>query len=80
MLHIHLERLQVTGLHCANHSCKKDAKHLINILGDVWYIKIETTVAVVSMGGKEEYYCRGCIDDLYQMIKTKLDPKLWAFH
>ena len=80
MLHIRLEKLQYTGVHCACHACKKDPKYLINILGDVWYIKVDTTVAVVSMGGKEEIYCRGCIDELYQMIRTKLDPKLWAFH
>ena len=80
MLHIQLEKLDITGLHCANFNCKKDPKYLINILGDVWYIKTDTTVAVISLSGKTEYYCRGCIDELFQMIKTKLDSKLWVFH
>lgn len=80
MLHIKLEKLQQTGLHCANRDCKKDPKHMINILGEVWYIKVDTTVALVSLGSSYEYYCRGCIDELYKMVKTKLDPKLWAFH
>ena len=80
MLHIKLEKLQLRGLHCAHHDCKKDPKHLVNILGSVWHLKVDTTIAVVSMGGKEEYYCRGCIDELFKMVKMKLDPKLWAFH
>lgn len=80
MLHIRLEKLQITGLHCANHDCKKNPEYMFNILGSVWYIKVDTMVAVVSLGSKEEYYCRGCIDELYKMIKMKLNPKLWAFH
>lgn len=80
MLRIQLDKLQETGIHCSNPDCKKDPKHMINILGNVWYIRVETTVATVSLHGYTEYYCRGCIDELYKMVKTKLDPKLWAFH
>jgi hypothetical protein len=80
MLRIQLEKLQRTGLKCAHPECKRNPKYHINILGDVWYIKVDTTVAVVSMGGKEEIYCRACIDELYQMVRTKLDAKIWAFH
>jgi hypothetical protein len=80
MLKVYLEKLQASGIHCANPDCKKDPKYLVNILGHVWHVKVDTTIAVVSLGGKEEYYCRGCIYELYQMLKTKLDPKLWAFH
>jgi hypothetical protein len=80
MLYIRLHKLEMSGIHCAHPDCKKDPKHLINILGSVWHIKVDTTVAIVSLGGKEETYCRGCIPELYQMVKSKLDPKLWAFH
>lgn len=80
MLFIRLERLQTTGIKCAHHECKKDPKYHINILGSVWYIRVDTPVAFVSLGGKEEIYCRACIDELYNMIRTKLDVKLWAFH
>jgi hypothetical protein len=80
MLHIRLEKLETTGIKCAHISCKKDPKYHINIIGSVWYIKVDSPVAIISLGGKEEIYCRGCIDELYHMVKTKLDPKLWAFH
>lgn len=80
MLHVQLHKLEMSGIHCANPECKKDPKHLVNILGHVWHIKVDTTVAIVSLQGKQETYCRGCIPELYQMLKSKLDPKLWAFH
>lgn len=80
MLHVQLHKLETPGVHCANPECKKDPKNMINILGSVWHIKVDTTVAVVTLGGKYENYCRGCIPELYQMVKSKLDPKLWAFH
>lgn len=80
MLYISLEKMDSSGIHCAHHDCKKDPKHMVNILGDVWYIRVDTTVAVVELRGNLEYYCRGCIDELYKMVKVKLDPKLWAFH
>lgn len=73
-------KLETSGIHCANRNCKHDPNHMINILGSVWYIKVDTTVAIVELTGNQEVYCRGCIDELYKMIKTKLDPKLWAFH
>jgi hypothetical protein len=80
MLHVRIERLQATGIRCAHFDCKKDSRYHINIIGNVFYIKVDTAVAVLSMGGKEEIYCRACIDELYQMLRTKLDAKLWAFH
>ena len=80
MLYVSLEKMQMTGIHCANLNCKKLPVDMVNIIGSVFYIKVDTTVAAVSMGGKVEYYCRSCIDELYQMLKMKLDPKLWAFH
>lgn len=80
MIDIQIHRLQSTGIHCTNKECKRNPNYMINILGSVWYIKVDTPVAIVMMGGTAEYYCRDCIDWLYQYLKTKLDSKLWAFH
>ena len=80
MLNIVIKRLDQTGVHCANKNCKRLPEYLINILGSVYYIKVDTTVAWVSLNGTHDCYCRDCIDDLYQYVKTKLDAKLWAFH
>jgi hypothetical protein len=80
MLYIQLHKMDKTGVHCSNTNCKKNFRDTINILGSVYYIRVDTTVAIISLGGKEEYYCRGCIDEIYDMIRAKLDPKLWAFH
>lgn len=80
MFDIYLCKLEASGIHCANRECKRNPEYMINILGSVWYIKVDTTVAIVELNGNHETYCRGCIDELYKKIKTKLDPKLWAFH
>lgn len=80
MLRIDLIKLDRTGIHCANKECKHNPEHMVNIIGHVWYIKVDTTVAQIMLGGNVEYHCRGCIDELYKLLKQKLDPKLWAFH
>lgn len=81
MLNIVLHKMDRTGVHCAHPECKKNPKYMVNILGSVWYIRVDTTVAVVTVGGsRAEYYCRECIDELFNEVRTKLDSKLWAFH
>jgi hypothetical protein len=80
MIDIQIFKMERTGHHCANRNCKNNPEHMVNILGSVWYIKVDTTVATISVGGRTEYYCRGCIDEVYQLMKQKLDSKLWAFH
>jgi len=80
VLKITIVHLQETGHHCANPDCKHDPAHMVNILGSVWYIKVDTSVALISIGSSWEYYCRGCIDAVYHLFKTKLDTKMWAFH
>lgn len=80
MIKIEIIHLQETGHRCANPKCQHDPKHMINILGNVWYIKVDTSVALISIGSNWEYYCRGCIDDIYNVFKMKLDTKMWAFH
>jgi hypothetical protein len=47
---------------------------------NIWFIKRGTIVAIVSLGSSYETYCRDCIDLVYQIVKSKLDAKLWVFH
>jgi hypothetical protein len=77
---IQIYRMQETGRHCNGKNCKRNPNYLINILGSVWYIKVDTVVAQFTIGGSSEIYCRECIGDVYLMMKTKLDSKLWAYH
>jgi len=79
MLNIELQKMSRTGFHCANKKCKRLPEHTVNILGSVYYIRVDTTVALITMGEYFEYYCRGCIDEVYQLLKSKLDVKLWSF-
>jgi hypothetical protein len=81
MINISIIQMQQTGYHCSNPKCEHNPKHMINILGNVWYIKVDTSVAFITLtNGFGEYYCRGCIDEIYQIVKLKLDSSLWAFH
>lgn len=47
-------------------------------------IKRDTTCAAITMssaaGTNTSYYCRDCIDKIYEEIKKVLNPKLWIFH
>ena len=79
MINIELQKMNRTGIHCANKNCKHLPEHMVNILGSVYYIRVDTTVALISVSGYTEYYCRGCIDEEYQLLKSKLDVKLWSF-
>ena len=80
MIKIEIIYMQQDGHKCANPDCKHDPKDMINILGNVWNIRVDTSVAFISMSGKGEYYCRSCIDHIYHLFKMKLDTKMWAFH
>lgn len=80
MLDINLYKLQYTGIRCSNKDCKKLPESVINILGSVYYIKIDTVVADIGIRGTNEIYCHDCIPEVYKYIKSKLDPKFWAFH
>jgi hypothetical protein len=74
---------------CANPNCQHLPEYIEYIprqslwVGEKYYLKAGTTCAVISLSGfhidTNEYYCRGCIDEVYQMIKSKMDTKLWAF-
>ena len=90
MLNIEITTVSIEGFECANPNCKHLPEY-IEYLGDKnieyheYIIKPNTVCARITSNnaskiiGFTEFYCRDCIDDLYQMIKSKLDTNLWAF-
>lgn len=65
---------------CRNRSCQKKPEY-ISANGR---IKSGTTCAAITMdsaaGFNTSYYCRECIEIIYEDIKKILNPKLWVFH
>jgi len=65
---------------CRSTTCAKDPE-FINENGR---IRKDTICAIIhtrsASGGHSSYYCRGCIDKLYQDMKKILNPQLWIFH
>lgn len=76
MIKVKIIKIQDMGYACANPSCKHNPEYHYNIIGEVWHMKVGTVAADIN----SDYFCRDCIDDIYRMIKSKLDTKLWAFH
>lgn len=83
MIDIEIKIQDLSGFTCDNKDCKHNPEYSDNIIGDVFYIKKNTVVAIISLSdyenGPYNLYCRDCIDDVYNQIKSKLDSKLWAF-
>lgn len=65
---------------CRSGKCRK----LPEYIDDKGRIKAETTCAAIgtdsASGWHTSYYCRDCIDQLYDDIRKILNPKLWVFH
>jgi len=82
MINICITKCSYSGLHCHHTDCDKLPEYHDHIISDVYYIKLGTTIAEITNGGSfsAEYYCRPCIDKLYQEIKLKLDSRLWPMH
>jgi hypothetical protein len=77
MIHAEVFKLETSGIHCANSQCLHNPEYHYNILGHVFHIKQGTTCLYLEMGGKNETYCRDCIDVVYKKLKPVLDSKLW---
>jgi hypothetical protein len=66
---------------CHNEQCKKLPQYILYLRrqslweGDRWFIKQGTTAAFIG----HYVYCRDCIDEVYHLMKSKLDSKLWVF-
>lgn len=62
---------------CSNLNCLRLPENITKIFirNTVYRIKKGTIAARID----NKFYCNGCIDELYQLCKTKLNRKLWAF-
>jgi hypothetical protein len=65
---------------CRNRSCKCKIEF---INPKSYRIKKDTTCAAITMesaaGWNTSYYCRDCIEIIYEDMKKILNPKLWIF-
>lgn len=65
---------------CRNAGCKLKPEYI----SESGRIKSDTTCAAIRMdsaaGYNTSYYCRDCIELIYEDIKKILNPKLWVFH
>ena len=61
-----------------------NCKELPEYISEGGRIKSGTTCVAITMdsagGYNTSYYCRDCIDKLYDDIRKILNPKLWVFH
>lgn len=78
-MRIELEKASGKAI-CRNRNCQKKTEYI----SENGRIKSQTTCAAITMqsaaGFNTSYYCRDCIDQLYQDIKKILNPQLWVFH
>lgn len=79
MINFELDKLEQTGYKCDHPRCAHSPKYHWNVIGDVFHLKTDQTILVVTYGNTYEVYCRDCIDLLYKEWKPILDSKLWAF-
>jgi hypothetical protein len=83
-MHVEVKKIHWNGCQCSNENCKQLPQYIHYVEGPYhhskmdWYIKPDTIVAFVG-SGPHSIYCRDCIDELYLMLKSKLDSKLWSF-
>ena len=64
---------------CGNTNCQHSEKYHYVIMQNSHWIKQGTICARIKIDNSIEYYCRDCIDEIYNLIKSKLDSKLWIF-
>lgn len=66
--------------YCRNKDCSFNPDYI----SDKGRIKKDTTCAAITMdsssGMNTSFYCRECIDKIYENMKKILNPALWAFH
>jgi hypothetical protein len=79
MINISVETVEMPGIKCWNSKCKYLSEYIGHIIGDSYFLKQGSTMAIITTDNGFEIYCRDCIDEVYRMIKSKLDTKLWAF-
>lgn len=81
MLKIDLFTVERGGFPCVNPKCQKLPEYTYNLIGEVYHLKVGSLAVEIELSSKGfEYYCGGCINDLFNICKFKLDKKLWAFN
>lgn len=79
MLHIDIRKVGYSGMKCDNYHCSHDPELFDKVI-NTHFMKEGTIYARIFLAsGNVDYYCRNCIDQVYQNIKSKLDTKLWVF-
>jgi len=80
MINISVSTVAMSGIKCWNPNCKHLPEYTDNIIDDCYFLKRGTTMAIIYYSQGFEIYCRDCIDEVYRILKSKLDTKLWPFH
>lgn len=78
MIKIWIEKMHNNSWQCAGAECQHLPEYFDKVLR-TYYIKEDSVVAWMQLDGPLKAYCRPCIDQVYQYIKSKMDSKLWAF-
>ena len=78
MIDIEIRKCQSSGIMCDNPKCKRLPENFDRVLSS-FFIKEGVIYAAFFFSTGVDYYCRSCIDDVYQMIKSKMNSKLWVF-
>ena len=64
---------------CRYRGCKQKPE----FISEKGRIKKDTTCVWIAIdsasGGAVGYYCRDCVDQIYQEMKKILNPQLWVF-
>ncbi len=85
-MHIEVEAYKGDGGTCSGPNCKGLPEYIDYVARHPFggptacFIKKGTIVAFVWVHGSYEIYCRDCIDDIFKLVKSKLDTNLWPFH
>lgn len=80
MINIEVGEIDSDQFMCFNVNCKHLSEyHYAKYPNPSWKIKRGTICAFLEMPNFSTVYCFDCIDELYQVMKSKLDKKLWAF-
>lgn len=83
MIKIEVFKVDISRMQCDNVNCKRLPEYFDQILNS-FFLKRGTICASITIETNigeygRQYYCRDCIDEIYQKIKSKLDSKLWIF-
>ena len=82
MIIIKVDKLEMSGIYCSNINCKHLPEYHFKLFDRVYHIKTGTVCAFIRLtsGDQTDIYCTDCIDEIYNICKSKLNKDLWAFH